>query len=361
MSQGQNGFGPPGSRFPHCLFVHEIKPSRVGTEITLIIDDQDLSKRLLVSYPPDDTEWRDKYLQVIEPGPPSIRSCNVIAPPGQSIVAFRPMDEYGQPITQLCCIFRIQHQDWLSDQLAKEQLAEFATKKEYDPRQEQEEMNSRLYTHGDSYNCCLCGGVVPEMSGYHFKQLSKDQVRAIQLMSSVAKEFPFVCQSCYQTRMGFGKAAMGSAAGFQGWLISFAQVLFRGYVMAMIGFNFFGVKPYQTQAIIAWSFAGSFVAFERVPALIAAFFRNPLVMMISFLFPVALMAIGFANPEMASRIWASPLAFLGPQFRFWKFEILEVAVYGGAAGFLLGGLLGTIDPRAQAEEEEEEVFRSPLA
>jgi hypothetical protein len=362
MSQGQSGYGPPGSRFPNCIFVHQVKTSPVGTEIILILDDQEWCRRLMVSYPPDDSEWRDKFLQVAESGPPVVRSCTIIAPPGQSIVALRPLDERGEPITQLCCIYRIEHGDWLSDQLAREQLAEFRKPLvSSDARDEQEEMNRRLYIEGDAYNCCLCGGVVSENNGYHFRQLSNDQVRALRLMSSVAKEFPFVCAVCYHSKMTSTKTAIGSAAGFQGWVMRFGRVVLRGYIMAMIGFNFFGVKNNHTNAILAWAFAGSFVSFESVPALILTIFRNPLVMMITFLTPVGLMAVFFTNPQLGNQYLLHPLAFLGPEFRFWSFDILKISILGSLVGFLVGGLLGNLNQNKDEAQTEEEVFRSPLS
>lgn len=345
MSEGSTGYGPAGSRYSHCIFVHSVKSSAMGTEITVILDDEGWIDRLMVAYPPDDTEWRDKFLKMLDPGPPALRSCSVVAPPGQPIIAFRPLDAHGEAIPELCCMYRIVQGDWLRDVAPERRVTELVGGGGGE-EDESAEVNKRLYSTGSSFNCCMCGTVVPESAGYKFSNLSGDQVRALRLMSSVAKEFPFICLGCYRKHLGMGKAALGSAAGMQAWLMILLLICARGYIAAIIGLNWGGVRMSHETTLMMWAFVGSFLAFESIPGYVAMAFRNPLVLMGVFFFPVCFLAFGAMNPDAARGVLGDPVGTLfGPQVRFLSLQVGQISIYGSLAGFAVGSALGTVDPR----------------
>lgn len=344
MSEEYVGFGPPGVRYPYCLLIHGVKQTPMGTDITIVLDDDGFVDALMVSFPPEDAEWRSKYITVVDPGPPAIRSCSVVVPPGHPILAIRPVHEDGDAIAELCCMYRIAQNDFIDDVAPQRRVSELVgTVEEAEVHlTDQEDFESRIIHKGEVFNCCLCGVIVPEDKGYHFKQLGGDQVRALRLMSDVANEFPFVCLGCFRKKVGVTQGAIGSATFFQGILSMCLRVAIRGYCGAWIARYFFDVRG--TDAVMFGAFLGSFVNFEEVPGLILRIARHPLVMMVLFLMPVAFGAGFLMKPELVQPYTEDPSLIFGENTRFFSLQLALLSVKGSAAGLVLGLMLGTISP-----------------
>jgi hypothetical protein len=245
-------------------------------------------------------------------------------------------------------MYRIVQGDWLRDIAPERRVTELVG--DQGEEDESTAVNRRLYQSGNSYNCCMCGTVVPASAGYKFDDLSGDQVRALRLMSSVANEFPFICLGCYRKHLGVGKAALGSAAGIQAWIMILLLICARGYAAAIIGVNWGGVRSHHQLSVMLCAFVGSFLAFESIPGLVSLAFKNPLVLMGVFLFPVAFIAFASMNPDAARAILRDPVTTVfGPEVRFLDARILETSIYGSLAGFAVGSVLGTVNPAKKQE------------
>lgn len=209
MSDGINGYGPPGARYPFQLFVHTTRPTPIGTEITVVLDDLGMTAQFQVSFPPEDNEWSNRFMTVIDPGPPPLRTASVVVPPEHPLVAFRPVDARGQVIEDLCCMYRVIQGDFLAGLLKPAAVQELAPKAlpkaggnaggaGAGPKPGQPPPKALI----DTRNCCLCGNVVSVEQGFKFADLSSETVRAVKLESSLAETFPFICAPCYQQRFG---------------------------------------------------------------------------------------------------------------------------------------------------------------
>jgi hypothetical protein len=341
MSEGSNGYGPPGARYPHSLFVHHLKSTPVGTELTLILDDDSVSK-LMVSFPPQDTEWTGKFLSVVDPGPPSLRTCSVLVPMGQPIAAFRPLDSGGNAMEHLCCMYRIVQGDWLRDLAPKSTVPELATPEEQIKEQNQE-VNQRLYMQGASQNCCVCGNIYAEASGYKFSQLGREELRTIKLLTGLSESFPFICGGCYKKHFGgmgaLGAQAMGSMSLLEGNVAQTILVFVRAYILSILVFN---CRSHPTnESIMFTAVIGSYLPFEQIPrAMIAAIFKNPLMMMGLVFVPVTAIAMAAVRPDLAMEIYAEPsraLAIFGLQDARWlRGDVAEYSFYGALATVILG-------------------------
>lgn len=340
MAEGVNGYGPPGARYPHAIFVHNLKSTPVGTELTIILDDDQVAK-LMVSFPPTDTDWTGKFLQVVDPGPPTLRTCSVLVPAGQPIAAFRPLDSSGNAIEQLCCMYRIVQGDWLRDLAPQREVPELVSPEDQIAAQNQD-VNARLYVQGASQNCCVCGNIVAESTGYKFSQLGRDQLRTIKLITPLAENFPFICGPCYKKHFGgmgaLGAQAMGSMSLLEGNVAQTILVFVRAYIVAIFFCNF--RSRTSDELIFLAGFAGSYVPLELVPrAVIAGIFKNPLLMMGLVFIPVVIVAMAAVAPDRAMEIWAEPsraLAIFGLQDARWlDMHVAEYAFYGALASVIL--------------------------
>lgn len=345
-----NGYGPPGARYPYMILVHGINSTPMGTELHLILDDSNWIARLEVSFPPEDNEWRSKFLTTIEPGEHPLRTASVIVPPGHAVLSLRVSDAAGNPIPELCCAYRLIQNDWLKEAVQDSQVAELMdgdeepyVEKSWDERtrDEQSEMDSRLFIAGPSFNCCLCGTIKSEKDGYHFEDLSSDQVRAIRLMSTVSEEFPFVCKTCYSAKVGLTRQAIGSATWFQGMFTALLLIVVRGYLGAYVAIKYFGVK--KLEHIYVSAFLGSLVPFEALPAVLAQVARNPLVMMMIFFVPVVFGALWLIRPDLLAILMGTNDEYVGPRQRLFDLKLLAKTIYGSGVGFVLGLVFGTVD------------------
>ena len=344
MSEEYTGYGPPGVRYPFCLLIHGVKHTSMGTEVTVILDDDNFVHKLMVSFPPEDGEWRSKFITVVDPGPPAIRTCSVVVPPGHPILAIRPLHEDGEAIPELCCMYRIAQNDFLKDVAPERKVSELVGSVDDAETHlsDQEDFESRIIHKGEVFNCCLCGIIVPEDKGYHFKQLGGDQVRALRLMSDVATEFPFVCLNCYRGKVGVTQGAIGSATFFQGVLSMCLRIAIRGYCGAWIARYYLDYT--KENPILIGAFLGSFVNFEEFPGMVARMARNPMVLMILFFIPVSFAAAMLMKPELIQPYVDDPSILFGENTRFFSLKLAKMSVKGSAAGLILGLMLGTISP-----------------
>ena len=344
MSEEYTGYGPPGVRYPYCMLIHGVRHTSMGTEITIILDDDNFVGKLMVSFPPEDGEWRSKFITVLDPGPPAIRTCSVVVPPGHPILAIRPLHKDGEAIPELCCMYRIAQNDFLKDVAPERKVSELvgSVSEEETHLSDEADFESRIVHKGVVHNCCLCGVIAPEDQGYHFKQLGGDQVRALRLMSDVAEEFPFVCLKCYRKKVGVTQGAIGSATYFQGVGAMCLRVAIRGYCGAWLAKYYFDVRG--DEMVMAGAFLGSFVNFEEVPGMLMRLARHPIALMVMFLGPVAMGAAVLMKPELFGPYWSDPLLLFGEDTRFFSLKVAEHSLKGSAAGLVLGLMLGTISP-----------------
>lgn len=352
MSEQHVGYGPPGIRYPYCLLIHGVKHSSMGTEITIVLDDDNFASKIMVAFPPEDPEWRSKFITVLDPGPPSIRSCSVVVPPGHPILAIRPLHEDGEAIPELCCMYRIAQNDFLKDIAPERRVSELvgAVGDGETHVSDEEDFESRIVHKGQVYNCCLCGVIVPADKGYKFKELGGDQVRALRLMSEVAEEFPFVCHDCYRRKVGVTQGAIGSATFFQGILNMLLRIATRGYAGAWITRYMLGYT--KEEALMAGAFLGSFVSFEAVPSILLNIARHPLMMMGIFLGPVAFGAGFLMKPELFRPLLDDPLSIFGEGTRFVDAKVALLSLKGSSAGLVLGLLLGVTSPTPEKPKHE---------
>ncbi len=342
MSDSINGFGPAGARYPHMLVLQGTTPTAMGTEVTLFLDDAGWITRLYVSFPPDDPEWQDKYIDIVEGGTHPLRRVSVVVPPGCPIVAFRPIDEEGEAIAELCGMYRIVQQDWLQDVAPERKVRELVNTEDQE-LDEVEEIDKRLYFKGASFNCCLCGTIVGEDKGYTFDSLSSDQVRAIKMMSTVSEQFPFICKPCYRKNVGLSQQALGSATWMQGGFIWMMLILMRGYLGVLVATNYFKVR--QDHHVWIAAAIGSAISFELLPGMIFQLIRHPIMMIFTFLAPVALIGIWFMRPEAVGGILSNPLILIGFNRKILDFPLMYRSLPGSFAGMGLGLLFNFLDPR----------------
>lgn len=351
MSDGSNGYGPQGPRYTHQLFVHEVKPGPMGTQVTLVLDDAGRTHTLMVSFPPEDPTWQGKFLNVLEPGAQPLRAATVVAPPGAPILALRPQDAAGNPIADLCCMYRIVQGDWLSDVPAPSAHAvpELVDQKAAD-RAEREAVEKRLYTEGAAYHCCACGNVYTASDGYAFSDLAGDTVKTLKLEHVMADRYTFVCKGCYQRQFGalgaVGAGALTGAGSFQGLLLDTVRILGRGYAMGLFCKLFLFERPAPVHLMGA-GFFGAFLPMETVPGTLFEMAKSPAALLFIFFIPVCTILYLAIDTEMTRAIFSGPTYFMmhmgWDHIVFLSMPLFIETTKGAVAGWVLGHSLGLLD------------------
>lgn len=340
-----NGFGPPGNRYPNQIFVHGLRQTGAGTELTVCLDDGERVASLMVAYPPHLPDFESKFLHVVDAGPPPLRSTTIVAPQGADVVAFRCLDAYGNPIEDLCCLFTLREGQWMTDAGARPQgPADDPSKQQL--RAEQDEVNERLYVDGGGHNCCVCGGVVPGNEGYQLSQLGADVNRAIRLETSLADEFPFICLRCYQRKFGgLGAHAIGSASSVQGTVSNIVLFFLRSYLVTVLAWNL-GIVS-ETPEIAVAAFVCAFIPIETIPRILINLSQKPIVMLAVVFVPVVAMLFFMASfsrlsetLETGGSVWS----FLGLEnAQLISTEVGAACLAGAVASLVVGNLFGGED------------------
>lgn len=336
------GYGPKGSLLSHQVTLLQESPGPMGTEYCFAFDQNSGVDRLLVSFPPNEKNWREKSLEDLSEVQAGLRGSLVLLPRGAAIIALRPLDASGKPIPSLCCMYRVKQRDWLVDKAPQRAVTEVSKE---NLNQEYDEIDARLYVKGRTFNCCMCGNVFPGSSGHQLRDLSRDDVNAIRLETTLSKAFPFICTPCYTQKIGLSQRAMGQATLFQGGLLTLIVLFFRA-LFGIFLVHKFKYSPSQVEIYLS-AFFGTLFPIESIPTYTMTLLKTPLGMLAGLVAFLGCMVLGLMKPSLGASLLMIPLKVVSKLMFFLttlpKSKWTPIAFGGALAAFLLGHLIGAFE------------------